>query len=65
MRRSVNGDWPDGFWGGARHAERGSEIEIADNWTACGGAKALRSPNSSTLARTAAASTRPQQLDSK
>jgi len=45
--------------------KRGSEIEIANKRTACGGAKALRSHNSGTLARTAAASTTPQQLDSK
>lgn len=45
--------------------KHGSEIEIANKRTACGGAKALRSPNSSTLARTAAESTTPQQLDSK
>jgi len=45
--------------------KRGSEIEIANKRTAGGTAKALRSPNSSTLARTAAVSTPTQQLDSK
>lgn len=45
--------------------KRGSEIEIANKWTACGGAKALRSPNSSTLARTAAASAPAQRFNNK
>ena len=45
--------------------KRGSEIEIANKRTACGGTKALRSPSSSTLEKTAAASTTPRQLDSK
>jgi len=45
--------------------KRGSEIEITNKRTAGGAAKALCSPNSSTRARTAAASTTAQQLDSK
>jgi len=45
--------------------KRGSEIEIANKRIAFGGAKALRGPDSSTIARTAAASTTPRQLDSK
>lgn len=52
------------FWGHGMR-KRGSEIEITKGRTAGAGAKALCSPNSSTRARTAAASTTPQQLDRK
>ena len=45
--------------------KRGSGIEITNKRTAGGAAKALRNPNSSTLAKTAAASTPAQRLNSK
>lgn len=45
--------------------KRGSEIGITNKRTVDGAAKALRNPNGSTLAKTTAASTPAQRLNSK